>query len=230
MDLLVLWDVDGTLLSSDGISAATMRETMREIVGPAAPIARIDYAGKTDWQIIRESLPGLSPDLINLRLHEFIAAYTRRFEAQRVALAARARLFPGVVAALEALSGTVRQAPLTGNVTSVARLKLESVGLLTWLDVAAGAYGDDHHHRPALVPIAAARAAERYGRSFSDRQIVIVGDTPHDIACGQANGTRTVAVATGPYSLAELSSHNPDVVLPNLLDTAAVVNAVLGGS
>lgn len=230
MDLLVLWDVDGTLLSTDGISAKAMREAMLEIVGAAAPIARINYAGKTDWQIIRESLPDLSPDLISLRLHEFIAAYTRRFEAQRAALATRAQLFPGVVAALEALSGTARQAPLTGNVTNVARLKLDCVGLLGWLDVAAGAYGDDHHHRPALVPIAATRAAERYGRSFSERQIVIVGDTPHDIACGQANGARTVAVATGPYSLAELSSHNPDVVLPDLRDTTAVVNAVLGRS
>jgi phosphoglycolate phosphatase len=229
MDLLVLWDVDGTLLSSDGISAKAMREAMLEVVGPAASIARIDYAGKTDWQIIRESLPDLTPDLINARLHEFIGTYTRLFEAQRAALATRTRLFPGVVAALEALSGTVRQAPLTGNVTNVARIKLDCVGLLSWLDVAAGAYGDDHHHRPALVPIAAERAAERYGRSFSAHQIVIVGDTPHDIACGQANGARTVAVATGPYSLADLASHNPDAVLPDLGDTAAVVNAVLGG-
>jgi phosphoglycolate phosphatase len=228
MDLLILWDVDGTLLSTDGIAAEAMRAAMREVVGPSAPMARTAYAGKTDWQIIRESLPTLPPEQIGARLHEFAAAYLGRLEVQRAELAARSRLFPGVVAALEALGGLARQAPLTGNIAAVARLKLECVGLLALLDVAAGAYGDDHHHRPELVPIAAQRAAERYGRAFTGRQIVIVGDTPHDITCGQANGARTVAVATGPYSLAELQSHSPDALLSDLSDTDAVVAAVLG--
>jgi phosphoglycolate phosphatase len=110
----------------------------------------------------------------------------------------------------------------------VARLKLECVGLLHMLDVAAGAYGDDHHHRPELVPVAAARARERYGRPFAGRQIVVVGDTPFDIACGKANGARTVAVATGPFSADELLGHGPDALLPDLSDTERVVAAVLG--
>lgn len=228
MNLLILWDIDGTLLSTNGIAAEAMRAAMREVVGPAAPMARTSYAGKTDWQIIRESLPTLPPEQIGARLHEFAAAYLSRLGGQHAELAARSRLFPGVVAALEALGGLARQAPLTGNIAAVARLKLECVGLLALLDVAAGAYGDDHHHRPELVPIAARRAGERYGRAFAGRQIVIVGDTPHDITCGQANGARTVAVATGPYSLAELQSHGPDALLPDLSDTEAVVAAVLG--
>lgn len=228
MDRLILWDVDGTLLSTDGIAAEAMRAAMRAVVGEAAPMARTHYAGKTDWQIIRESLPTLPPEEVAERLHEFVAAYLGRLEGQREALVARSRVFPGVTTALEALAGAARQAPLTGNIAAVARLKLECVGLLPWLDLAAGAYGDDHHHRPELVPVAAARAAARYGRGFAGRQIVVVGDTPHDIACGQASGARTVAVATGPYSLDELRAHGPDAALPDLSDTDAAVAAIMG--
>jgi phosphoglycolate phosphatase-like HAD superfamily hydrolase len=228
MQLLILWDLDGTLLTTDGIAAEAMRAAMREVVGPSAPMARTAYAGKTDWQIIRESLPTLAPELISARLHEFTAAYLGRLEQQRADLVARSRLFPGVVAALQELRGRARQAPLTGNIAAVARIKLESVGLLPLLDLEAGAYGDDHHHRPELVPIAAARAAAYYGQPFTGRQIVIVGDTPNDITCGRLNGTRTVAVATGPYSEAELQEHGPDATLPDLSDTAAVVAAILG--
>jgi phosphoglycolate phosphatase-like HAD superfamily hydrolase len=228
MERLILWDVDGTLLSTDGIAAEAMRQAMREVVGPAAPLARTSYAGKTDWQIIRESLPSLDPAEVGERLHEFAAAYYSRLVAQRAELAARSRLFPGVTAALEALTGRARQAPLTGNIAAVARLKLECVGLLGLLDVEAGAYGDDHHHRPELVPVAAARAASRYGRAFAGAQIVVVGDTPHDIACGKANGARTVAVATGPYPIEELLGHGPDAALPDLADTERALAAILG--
>ncbi len=230
MERLILWDVDGTLLSTDGIAAEAMRTAMRQVVGPAAPMARTAYAGKTDWQIIRESFPSLPPDAISERLHEFVAVYLELLEAQREALVARSRVFPGVVAALEALEPSGYQAPLTGNIAAVAQIKLECVGLTPFLDLAAGAYGDDHYHRPELVPIAAARAAARYGRSFRGRQIVVVGDTPHDIACGKLNDARTVAVATGPYSLAELLAHQPDAALSDLTDAEAVVAAVLGAA
>lgn len=229
MERLILWDVDGTLLSTDGIAAAAMQAAMREVMGPAAPMERTSYAGKTDWLIIRESLPSLTPEEVRERLHEFVAAYHGRLLAQRADLAARSRVFPGVAAALETLAGHARQAPLTGNIAAVARLKLECVGLLGLLDVEAGAYGDDHYHRPALVPVAAARAQARYGRAFAGAQIVVVGDTPNDIECGKANGARTVAVATGPYSLEQLLSHGPDVALPNLADTERALAAILGG-
>ncbi len=225
---LILWDVDGTLLSTDGIAAEAMREAMRRVVGPAAPMERTAYAGKTDWQIIRESFPTLPPDTIAERLQAFIETYVGLLEARRDALTARSRVFPGVVAALKALETAGYQAPLTGNIAAVAQLKLECVGLTAYLDLAAGAYGDDHFHRPELAPIAAARAAARYGQSFHGDQIVIIGDTPHDIACGKLNGARTVAVATGPYPLEELLAHHPDAALPDLTDVAAVVAAVVG--
>ena len=92
----------------------------------------------------------------------------------------------------------------------------------------AGAYGDDHHTRAELVPLAAGRAERRYGVRYAGPQIVIVGDTPNDIACGKANGARTVAVATGPFSPDELLAHGPDAVLPDLADTDAASRAILG--
>ncbi|RRR74496.1 MAG: HAD family hydrolase [Candidatus Viridilinea halotolerans] len=228
MKLLILWDIDGTILSSDGVAAAAMRDAMREVLSPTTPLAHTSYAGKTDWRIVRESLPLLAAEVIHARLHDFAAAYAQRLTAQRDELVRRSRLFPGVRAAMEALRPYGYQAPLTGNIAAVARLKLECVGLLEHLDVAVGAYGDDHHERPALVPLAAARAAQRYGQPFSGQQLVIIGDTPHDIACGQAHGARTIAVATGPYSRAALAEHRPDALLDDLSDTAAVVAAVAG--
>ncbi|MEI7768483.1 MAG: haloacid dehalogenase-like hydrolase [Chloroflexales bacterium] len=228
MDRLILWDVDGTLLTTDGIAAEAMRAAMRQVVGPSAPMERTAYAGKTDWMIIRDSFPSLGGDGVAERLHEFIAAYSAGLELQRAALAARSRVFPGVAVLLEALRATARQAPLTGNIAAAARIKLECTGLLRLLDMQAGAYGDDHYDRAALVPIAAGRAAGRYGRAFTGPQIVIVGDTPNDIACGKANGARTVAVATGPYALAELAAYAPDAALPDLDDTDAALAAILG--
>ncbi|MEF3272978.1 MAG: HAD hydrolase-like protein [Chloroflexus sp.] len=226
MKRLVLWDVDGTLLSTDGIAANAMRTALRRLVGPEIRIERTSYAGKTDWQIVRESLPALAEETIQAQLREFIALYVAELTAQREALIARSTVFTGVVEALRALAAVAYQAPLTGNVAAAARIKLECTGLLPWLDIEAGAYGDDHFDRLALPPIAVARAQNRYQRMFTPAEVVIIGDTPRDIACGRAFGARTVAVATGPFTLNELAEHHPDALLPDLSDTAAVLAAV----
>lgn len=228
MDRLILWDVDGTLLTTDGISGETMLAAMRQVAGPNTPIPNVSYAGRTDWRIIRESLPALAAAEVAERLPEFVELYVGLLRKRRAELLRRSQLFSGVRAALERLQGLAHQAPLTGNVAAAARLKLECVGLLPLLDLEAGAYGDDHHDRPALVSIAASRAERRYGRAFRGQQIVVVGDTPDDIACGKLNGARTVAVATGHVALDKLLAHEPDVALPNLADTDAVLTALLG--
>ncbi|WP_322494170.1 HAD family hydrolase [Chloroflexus sp.] len=228
MKRLVLWDVDGTLLSTDGIAANAMRTALRQLVGPEVRIERTSYAGKTDWQIVRDSLPSLDEATIQARLREFIDLYISELSAQREALIARSTVFAGVMAALSALTDYAYQAPLTGNVAAAARIKLECTGLLPWLDIEAGAYGDDHFDRLALPPIAARRAESHYRRAFTPAEVVIIGDTPRDIACGKAFGARTIAVATGPFSLAELADHRPDALLPDLSNTDAVLAAVLG--
>jgi phosphoglycolate phosphatase len=228
MDRLLLWDVDGTLLTTDGISGQMMRAAMREVIGEVPDMPRSAYAGKTDWQIIQESFPHLSSAAVGELLARFSATYVALMEAQRAALVARSQLMAGVREVLAALDGRAAQAPLTGNIAPVARLKLEVVDLLGYFDLAVGAYGDDHYDRVRLVEFASQRSTQRYGRSFSGAALVVVGDTPNDIRCGRANGARTVAVATGAYSLAELHEHQPDALLADLSDTQAAVAAIMG--
>ncbi len=228
MQKLILWDVDGTLLQTGGVAAESMRLAMAQVLGPIERTDRTFYAGKTDWQIILETFPDLMPAAVLEYLQAFSAAYVAELQRRYADLQARAKVMPGVVPVLELLQPLVAQAPLTGNIAPVAQLKLDVLGLLPYLNLAAGAYGDDHHERSCLVPIAAARAQEVYGRSFTGQDIVVVGDTPNDIRCARANGARVVAVATGPYSLSELRAHQPDALLADLSDVDAALAAILG--
>jgi phosphoglycolate phosphatase-like HAD superfamily hydrolase len=229
MDKLILWDIDGTLLYSGGVAGEAMRAAMEQVYGRPSIAERLAYAGKTDQQIIIETFAEREhADLVGM-LEHFTAAYLKELEARRADFLARGRVLVGVVPLLERLAGEpVVQSVLTGNLQLVARLKLDLFGLARYLDLEVGAYGSDHHRRPELVPIAAARAARRYGRPFAGRDVVVIGDTPHDIDCGRASGARTVAVATGPFSADELRAHGADVVLPDLADTDAALKAILG--
>jgi phosphoglycolate phosphatase len=229
MKKLVLWDIDGTLLYSGGVAGECMREAMTRVYGRASDNERRSYAGKTDQQIIMETFPDLAPDAILARLADFTALYVELLSARRAELAARGRVLDGVMTALERVgAGEVVQTVLTGNLAPVARLKLELTGLLHHFDLAVGAFGSDHHHRPMLVPIAAARAEQRYGRTYTGADVVVIGDTPNDIACARGTGARAVAVATGPFTLADLLAHAPDAALPSLADTDAALAAILG--
>ncbi|HWQ15698.1 MAG TPA: haloacid dehalogenase-like hydrolase [Roseiflexaceae bacterium] len=229
MHKLILWDIDGTLISSGGVAGECMRAAMEQVYGRASDNERRGYAGKTDQQIILETFPEREPAELLGRLEAFSAAYLELLHARRAELLARGRVLDGVMTALERIgSGQVVQSVLTGNLAPVARLKLELTGLLQHFDMEVGAFGSDHHRRAELVPLAAARAARRYGRPYAGRDVVVIGDTPNDIACGRAAGARTVAVATGPFSVADLAAHAPDAVLPSLADTDAAVSAILG--
>jgi phosphoglycolate phosphatase-like HAD superfamily hydrolase len=229
MDKLILWDIDGTLLHTDGIASEEMRAAMRQVFGAVERRERTFYAGKTDWQIILDSFAGLSSESVAEHMEQFCAAYASLLEERSEELWERGGTMPGVVAALQGLQQhPVAQTVLTGNVAPVARLKLDVFGLLPYLNPDIGGYGNDHRERAELVRIAAERAANHYGHPFAPEHIVIVGDTPKDIACGRVHGVRTVIVATGAYSRAELLPHAPDVLLDDLRDTAAAVAAILG--
>ena len=116
------------------------------------------------------------------------------------------------------------QSVLTGNLRATAELKLQAAGLLEQLLLSIGAFGSDHRDRDELVPIAVAKATTRFG---AIRDVVVVGDTPRDIACGKAGGARTVAVATGNWRLDELARYAPDAKLTDLSDVQASVAAIL---
>ncbi|HEV7845012.1 MAG TPA: HAD family hydrolase [Thermoleophilaceae bacterium] len=217
--LLVLWDIDGTLVDSAGHGRHAFEEAFEAVVGGVPEW--VDYAGRTDHQIALSMLNGSSEHLPALL--EQLAA---RLEPRKELIAAEGRVYPGVretLAALHEADGVVNSL-LTGNVEANAAVKVGAFGLDRWLDFEAGAYGSDPHERRSdLVAIARERAAARYGEPTG---AVLVGDTPLDVAAAREAGARAVAVATGFSDLDTLRASEPDALLQDLSDTEAAIRAI----
>ncbi|MFN5060472.1 MAG: HAD family hydrolase [Chloroflexota bacterium] len=224
---LLLWDIDGTLLYSGGVAGEAMRAAMSRIYGRPSSNDRREYAGKTDQQIILETFSDVSHAELKAKLDDFAQAYMAELTVRREEMAQRGRVLPGVPAALAHFQQQpdIHQSVLTGNMMAVAELKLQLTNLIDYVDMHTGAYGSDHHARVELPRFAIERAHQR-GMTITGSQLVIIGDTPNDIACGKAHGARTVAVATGPFSVADLAAHHPDAVLADLSDLDAVKAAI----
>ena len=231
---LVLFDIDGTILVTDGAGRRAIRRAMVDEVGTAGPIDGYRLDGKTDPQIVRELLelakhPKASDERTILAVCDrYVTLLAEELESPD----RRTRLFDGVSELLAALTpheaaGRALVGLLTGNLERGAALKLRSAGLDP-ARFAVGAYGSDSGHRPELPAIAARRATERTGRPVAGSDVVIIGDTPADVACGRPIGARTVAVATGSYDVAALRAAGAAHVFASLVDTAAVLDAVLG--
>ena len=223
-DLLVLWDVDYTLLSAVGLGNRLYREVFKDMFGrELAAVA--PKAGRTDRAIVGDTLAlaGVSRGEVDA----FLAALAR--VAADGAVPGPVRPLPGAAAAIAALAAAgVRQSVLTGNIKPVAALKLERAGLREHLDLDAGAYGDVHEIRAELVTAARAAATRVYGTDFPGSRTVLVGDTPLDVEAALATGARAVAVATGSYPAADLAAAGAHVILPDLTDAGAVLAAVTG--
>jgi phosphoglycolate phosphatase-like HAD superfamily hydrolase len=219
--LLVLWDIDGTLVDSAGHGRFAFEDAFREVVGRDPEW--VDYAGRTDHQIALAMLNGERDHLPRV-LEELAEA----LEARREAVAREGRAYPGVVETLAALHGRddVINALLTGNIEANAALKVSAFGLERWLDLEVGAYGSDpHEERYELVAIARERATTKYGETTG---AVLVGDTPLDVLAAREAGARAVAVATGFADPDDLRKSGPDALLSDLSDTAAAVRAITG--
>ncbi|HEX2094263.1 MAG TPA: HAD hydrolase-like protein [Longimicrobiaceae bacterium] len=231
MRRLVLFDIDGTLLHSGGAGARALRDALVEVFGTAGPVDRYSMAGRTDPQIARELLraAGLDAARIDAGLPALWRAYVRNLE--REVRESDVRVLPGVLPLLERVeaagNGTVLGL-LTGNVVEGARLKLESAGI-GFGRFRVGAYGSDHADRPELPAVAVARAEALTGYRFREKEVVIIGDTPFDIACGEHLGVRTVAVATGHYSADDLAKCGPDHLFDDLTETERVWEAIAEG-
>ncbi len=228
---LVLFDIDGTILWTDGAGRRAIGRALLDEIGTTGPIERYRFDGKTDPQIVREllSLAG-QPAAV-----ERVAAVCRRYlallEGELARPSQRTQVMAGVPELLAALEsheavGQALVGLLTGNLEGGARMKLKSAGLDPRRFV-VGAYGSDSPHRPALPAIAARRAAERIGREVPGRDVVIIGDTPDDVACGEPIGARVVAVATGFYDVAALCAAGAARVFADLRETATVLDAIL---
>jgi phosphoglycolate phosphatase len=224
-ELLVLWDVDYTLVSADGLGTRLYEVVFREMFGrelrEVAP-----KAGRTDRAIIGDTLAlaGVS----RAEVDAFLTALARvAADGGASGDLGTVRPMAGAVEAIAALGAAgFRQSVLTGNVRPLAELKLRRAGLGEHLDLDVGAYGDAHEVRSELVAVARHAAGRAYGTDFSGPSTVLVGDTPLDVAAALATGARVVAVATGSYTAAELTAAGAEVVLPDLTDTARVLAAV----
>lgn len=228
MRRLVLFDIDGTLLNAGGAGARALRGALVEIFGETGPIGAYSMGGRTDPQIVRELMTaaGKSMDDVHPRLDELWGVYLRNLRTE--VACTRIQTLPGVPALLdrvEAGGEPTLLGLLTGNVQEGARMKMEAAGL-GFDRFRVGAYGSDHGDRPELPAVAARRARELTGLDYAGKEIVIIGDTPFDIACGEHLGVRTIAVATGGHPAEELAACNPDYLFGDLSDVDAVWRAI----
>lgn len=226
---LVLFDIDGTLLWTDGAGRRAVHRALQEVFG-ATPSEGHEFDGKTDPQIVRElmSHAGLSAAMIDARLTHALARYVEELKHELGADDHSGKVYPGIHALLDRLEARddVMLGLLTGNVRDGAAVKLAAVGLdATRFRV--GAFGSDHPSRPELPAIARARAEELLGRPISGENVVIIGDTPADMSCGRGIGARAIGVATGRYGVARLLEHD-GIVFADLSDTEAVLEAIVG--
>jgi phosphoglycolate phosphatase-like HAD superfamily hydrolase len=231
VERILLFDIDGTLLSMGGAAREAFTRALSEASGRAVRSEGTSFVGRTDPQIARELLARHGVDGADLEpaVGETIRLYLTYFERDLEA-ACEARLLPGVAALLDALAARpgLRTALLTGNVEAGARLKLGHFGIADRFDFHLSAFGSDHADRYRLPAIALDRARRHLDPDFDGRRLVIIGDSEHDVLCGRSVGARSVAVATGWTPAAVLSALAPDHLLPDLTDTEAVLTVLAG--
>ena len=221
--LLVLWDIDGTLVYTAGHGRFAFQEAFESVVGRTPE--PVEFAGRTDHQIALTMLGGERDHLPRV-LEELAGALAARKEAMRT----EGYAYPGVAEVLEELHARddVVQSLLTGNIEANAAVKVGAFGLECWLDFEVGAYGSDpHEERSDLVAVARERAAAKYGEPTG---AVLVGDTPLDVLAAQRAGARAVAVATGFADHEALRASGPDAFLEDFADTDAAVAAITGAT
>lgn len=218
---LVLFDIDGTLLTSGGAGERALRRGFRDRFGIDDDLAGIEIAGRTDSGIARQMLAahGLpeSPENLAALFDGYLHFLAKELPESP------GRLLPGISPLLEALKprSDIVLGLLTGNLARGAEIKLTHYGV--WHYFEFGAYADDHHDRNQLGHFARQRAREKHGAEFPPERIFVLGDTPHDIACARAIGAKAVAIATGKFSVENLKALAPDFLFSDLGDVAAVL-------
>jgi phosphoglycolate phosphatase len=226
---VVLFDIDGTILRSDGAGRRAVTQALIEVFGTAGP-SDVWFDGKTDPQIVRELMrrSGHADAHIDERMPRLLEIYVDRLRAELRDPEHPPQLLPGIESLLDLLEARddVTLGLLTGNVLDGACAKLEAVGIAP-SRFRVGAFGSDHELRPELPAIAQRRAREVMEMDIAGDRLVVIGDTPADVTCGRAVGARAIGVATGRYGVGELASHGAVAVFEDLSDTAAVVHAIL---
>ncbi|HEU5475005.1 MAG TPA: haloacid dehalogenase-like hydrolase [Actinophytocola sp.] len=226
--ILVLWDIDQTLVDYSGVGRRWYAEAISNVLGIDL-LHMPEFAGRTERALAAELLALHGARSEEEDVQRVFAELVRLARADRPDLATLGRALPGAAEALAELAGRggVLQSLVTGNLPELAGLKLEPFGLDRYVDLEVGGYGAISLERHHLVAEAMTQAAAKYGRRYPPDSVVVVGDTPLDMLAGRHHGTVTVGVTTGRYDADALHAAGATVVLPGLADTSAVLAAVL---
>jgi phosphoglycolate phosphatase-like HAD superfamily hydrolase len=229
MRRLILFDIDGTLLLSASAGRHAIQAAFAEEFADLAFFDQVRFDGKTDPQIVGElyAAAGVPERGTPERTQAILDRYLGYLEREVASRADRVRPLPGIVPLLDALAErpAALVGLLTGNIVRGAALKLGAAGLALER-FSLGAYGSDSAHRPDLPPIAAQRAEAHFGRVPTGAEVVILGDTPADVTCGQSIGARAIGVATGAYSRDELLAAGAYAAFDTFADTEAVLETI----
>ncbi len=220
---LVLFDIDGTLITDGGASRESFAIALDATYGYRGDLRRYDFSGRTDPQIARMVLR--DADLTDAQIDEAMPALWSRYIAELSTNAnGRMRELPGIRAVVESLAGRqdVMLALLTGNIEPGARLKLAGPGLNAFFPF--GAFGNDSESRERLPPI----AIERSGQRIAGRDVVIIGDSIYDVRCGVPHAATTIAIASGKTPAEKLIAEKPDHFFTSAEDRDALLAAILG--
>ena len=227
MRRLVLFDIDGTLITDGGAARLAFAIAIEETFGYGGDLRRYDFSGRTDPQIAHMVLrdAGLNAEQIEAKIAHL---WKRYVEELAESAPTRVRELPGIHPLLDALRADrrVTLALLTGNIEPGARLKLAPPMLNGYFPF--GAFGSASPRREDLPPIAVARAAEANGHRFTGRDVVIIGDSIWDVRCGVPHSATTIAIASGKTSADLLRAEKPDHFFASTEDRDPLLDAILG--
>ncbi len=224
--MLILFDIDATLVTTSRAGVAAMGDSGRELFGPHFREDTVEYAGRLDPLIIADLLRAHAIEITDATVARFRDGYAR-WLAHRLATPGVSRALPGVAALVDRLAHRpdLTLGLLTGNYPETGELKLRAAGLDPHL-FPIRAWGCDSPHTPPsrnhLPPVAVERHFQRTGARLPFDRVVIIGDTPHDVACALTNGCRALAVATGMYDRATLAGAGAHLAVDDLADVEEI--------
>lgn len=212
---LVLFDIDGTLIRSGGAGVRAFGQAFASAFDAPQATEGVSFSGRTDHALLRECLTRIGLETTPENVTRFFVVYTKILQESLELIPGE--VCPGVddwLSALKLLPHRPAIGLLTGNIQRGAELKLRRYGL--WHHFCFGGYGDDHEDRNRIAAAAYDRGAQHLGTALRGDEVLVIGDTPHDITCGRAIQAKVLAVATGAHSVAELTPHRADWLVQDL--------------
>jgi len=228
---LLIFDIDLTLIDADGTGQLAMRRAAAKVCGAGFTFEGVAFAGRLDPLIFADAAKN-SGFQSNEELHDrFRSVYTQELRGLIADNAHQVKPLPGITDLVSLLHDRATRKEdvmlglLTGNYAQTAKIKIEAAGIKRdWFTL--GCFGDEADSRPGLAALAISRYAQATGTDADPSRVVIIGDTPHDVACAKAHGCTAFAVATGRSSRDELTAAGADVVVDDLADPRPLLELI----